>query len=74
MDFKPIKIVKIALKTLSLTFKVPSEIVLEENITSVNFFRKKKNFEIFFCLKIDLVKPHKNPQKALFSNSSTKNC
>ena len=44
MDFKPIEIVKIALKTISLTFKVPSEIVLKENTTSVNIFEKKKFF------------------------------
>ena len=47
MDFKPIEIVKIALKTISLTFKVPSEIVLKENTTSVNIFEKKNFFWVF---------------------------
>ena len=44
MDFKPFEIVKIALKTIFLTFKVPSKTVLKENTTSVNIFEKKKNF------------------------------
>ena len=53
MDFKPIEIVKIALKTISLTFKVPSEIVLKENTTILNIFSAKKS------IWLNHIKPHK---------------